>query len=113
MAAMQADFMVELFGEDTVVRRRTMQVTRYSPDILARYRGLADIDPREYKSYFPKNGRPWSASDTKYLLEWWGKDDVLSLSYALGRPPWGLQRQICKLRRHGIQGIPYLREQHV
>ncbi|MCL6455069.1 MAG: hypothetical protein K6T78_15790 [Alicyclobacillus sp.] len=109
----QLDFLRNLGETSTPARKRvTYRVRRYSPALLARYRGLADIPPEEYHTFFPKTDKPWSIADRQYLLEWWGKDDILSLSYAIGRPPWSLQREICRLRKHGIVAIPYLREQH-
>jgi len=82
-----------------------------SYEILSRYSGLSDISEGEWESYFPNNGKPWRKRDLQYLATWWGKDDVLSLSYALGRPPWNLQRAVCQMRARGIE-IVYLREDY-
>jgi len=109
----QLDFLDQLFaGEPVVVnavRMRTVKVYRPTPGLLARYQGLADIAPDEWLDYFPQTGDEWSREDREYLIAWWGKDDVMSLAYALGRPPWGLQREVCRLRRLGVK-IAYLRE---
>lgn len=75
---------------------------RISATILARYAGLADIPPDEWYEFFPNTGKPWTKSEREYLVQWWGKDDILSLSYALGRPPWGLQREVSRLRKAGV-----------
>jgi len=109
----QLDFLDQLFaGEPVVVKAammRTVKVYRPTAGLLARYRGLADIAPDEWLDFFPQTGDEWSREDQEYLIAWWGKDDVMSLAYALGRPPWGLQREVCRLRREGWR-IEYLRE---
>lgn len=82
----------------------------YSAALLARYRGLSDIPPEEWLDFFPNTDQTWTPEDENYLLDWWGIDDVMDLAYALGRPPWGLQRQVCKLRKEGFE-IDYIRSQ--
>ena len=110
----QSDFLAQLFPDDEgqpIVRRaHIVKAFRPSPGLLARYRGLSDISPDEWYEFFGKTAEPWSDEDREYLVEWWGRDDVLSLSYALERPPWGLQREVCRLRRMGVE-IAYLREE--
>ncbi len=107
----QTDFLAQLFPEGEPARRaHIVKAFRPSPGLLARYRGLSDIAPDEWYEFFGKTAEPWSDEDREYLVEWWGRDDVLSLSYALERPPWGLQREVCRLRRMGVE-IAYLREE--
>ncbi|WP_436663582.1 hypothetical protein ACOALA_03970 [Alicyclobacillus acidoterrestris] len=69
---------------------------------------LQEITDEEWDEYFPKTGTEWTTLDMQYLVDWWGKDDIISLSYALERPPWDLYRVIQKLRKEG-HDIPYLR----
>ncbi|WDL96386.1 hypothetical protein [Alicyclobacillus sp. ALC3] len=124
MTSVQLSFMELLFPDEQVTsvtahgqlspkrqiarRARGTDEVRISANILQRYTGLSEIDPGEWMTYFPNTGKPWKQRDLKYLADWWGKDDVLSLAYALGRPPWGLQREICKMRRQGVE-IAYQR----
>ena len=75
---------------------------------IRRYTGMAELSEREYRRLFPKVGQPWRTDDLQYLCEWWGRDDALSLAYALGRPPWSLQRTVSRLRREGAD-VPYIR----
>lgn len=82
---------------------------RACQNILKRYRGLEDIPESEWDDFFPNTDKPWSQEDLEYLIEWWGKDDVVSLAYALGRPPWGLQRTVSRLRKRGVH-ISYQRQ---
>lgn len=90
------------------ITTRAVKIYRPTPGLVARYAGLAEIDPDEWFEYFPKTGKEWSDEDRDYLIEWWGREDVMSLAYALERPPWGLQREVCRLRRAGVS-ITYLR----
>ena len=91
-----------------VKKKITIKVYRPTAKLVARYHGLADITPEEWSEFFPKNAKEWTDEDRDYLVAWWGKDDTMSLAYALGRPPWNLQREICRLRREG-HDIEYLR----
>ncbi len=97
----------ELIAPKRVIKRK-LTVYRPTQRLAARYHGLADIPPDEWFDFFPNTGEEWTEEDREYLLAWWGKDDVMSLAYALGRPPWGLQREICRLRKDGVE-IAYLR----
>ncbi|WDL97827.1 hypothetical protein [Alicyclobacillus sp. ALC3] len=117
LTSVQMSFMELLFpseptqatlGQPLPHRPVARRAVRISASILQRYTGLSEIAPGEWLTYFPNTGKPWKQRDLKYLAEWWGKDDVLSLAYALGRPPWGLQREICKMRRQGVE-IAYQR----
>lgn len=108
----QIDMMELLFPPDLVVRqtiKRAVRAYRPTPGLLSRFRGLSDIAPDEWFDYFPKTGEAWTDEDREYLVAWWGRDDVMSLAYALERPPWGLQREVCRLRREGVR-IAYLRD---
>lgn len=86
------------------------RVVRISARTLARYEGLADVPVADWASYFPNAGVPWNAADRAYLIAWWGKDAILSLAYALGRPPWVLQREVSRLRKTGV-AIAYQRDE--
>lgn len=90
--------------------RRTLTVF-ISAGTVANYPGLAEIPLNEWHSFFPLSGTPWSKEDRAYLVAWWGKDDVLSLAYALGRPPWALQREVSRLRTKEHVAIPYQRHE--
>lgn len=84
---------------------RTLTVT-LSGWAVAEYPGLAEIPLAEWRDFFPESGHPWSREDRAYLMAWWGKDDILSLAYALGRPPWALQREVSRIRKHDPAAIP-------
>lgn len=84
---------------------------RPTDGLLSRYSGLWDIPPASWYSYFPKTGVSWSVEDRQYLIDWWGKEDVMTLAYALERPPWGLQREVSRLRKEGVK-IAYLRSDY-
>lgn len=122
LTSVQTGFLAQLFPEEFEKRESetaplgqpspnrpvTRHTVRISQSILRRYAGLSQIPPGEWLAYFPNTGKPWKQRDLQYLADWWGKDDVLSLAYALGRPPWGLQREVCKMRRQGAE-IEYQR----
>jgi hypothetical protein len=50
----------------------------------------------------PMARRYCSEEDRILLLEWCGREDIMSMSCVLGRAPWGLQREVCKLRKLGV-----------
>lgn len=123
MTKVQTDFLEQLFPRERElesatlgqppphrpIARRAHTEVRISASILRRYAGLSEIPPGEWLSYFPNTAKPWKQRDLQYLADWWGKDDALSLAYALGRPPWSLQRMVCQLRRTGVAQVAYQR----
>lgn len=94
---------------DRAKRVRAVRDARvFREGLLTHYRGLTDIAPGEWSDFFPNDGKGWSPPDRSYLIERWGHDDTMSLAYALGRAPWNLQREVCRLRKQGVE-IAYLR----
>lgn len=64
----------------------------------ARYRKILEAIPKsEWDEFFPNSAKPWTPTDVDYLLDWYGRDDTLSLAYALGRTPWSVSEMARKL----------------
>ncbi|MCL6598969.1 MAG: hypothetical protein K6T81_09520 [Alicyclobacillus macrosporangiidus] len=71
---------------------------KLSKRTLRRYPWLAEIQPDEWDEVFDHRSVPWSQEDDDYLLQWYGRDSVHDLSYALGRTPWSIYERIKQLR---------------
>lgn len=66
-----------------------------------RYKRIVDSIPEsEWDDFFPNMAKPWYPSEIRYLREWYGREDTLSLSYALGRTPWSLASMANRLGLH-------------
>ena len=59
-----------------------------SLDALRRYPGLADIPADEWDDYFGRTGKAWEQDEDEYLREWYGREPLVDLAYALERTPW-------------------------
>lgn len=49
---------------------------------LRRYPPLRDIPDAEWDAFFPSG--PWTPDDDAYLKEWYGREPIVSLAYAIG-----------------------------
>lgn len=59
-----------------------------SIDMLSRYDGLKNIPADEWDNFFCRTGTPWDADENEYLQEWYGRELLIDLAYALERTPW-------------------------
>ena len=57
--------------------------------LMRRYPPLRDIPDDEWEDFFPP-GRKWTRDDDEYLKSWYGREPIISLTYAIGKPPWSL-----------------------
>ena len=73
------------------------------------YSALDGIAPDEWDDIFDRVGQPWDSDEDEYLREWYGRDDIVSLSYALGRTPWTVVRRYNQLTQLERQPVPVRR----
>lgn len=70
------------------------------------YSALDGIAPEEWNEIFDRVGEPWDIDEDEYLLDWYGRDEIVSLSYALGRTPWTVVRRYNQLTKREKQPLP-------
>lgn len=79
------------------------------------YPELDNIPKEEWGDFFFNASQPWNKEDLDYLVEWYEKDNLLNLSYALGRTPATLISTTVKIRQgkmkyrnDNMQYVPYI-----
>jgi hypothetical protein len=58
---------------------------------------IRSLTPEERREIFHEDGKPWTEEDVEYLREWYGKDSLLMMAYALGRTPKSVQSKAQQL----------------
>ncbi len=72
-------------------------MTLYSREI-ERWPALRDIPSDEIFTLFDRQGLAWEKEEIDYLRDWYGKEDTLSLAYALGRTPNSISQKFKRLQ---------------
>ena len=73
-------------------------MARYAERTLENYPFLREIQDDEWEDFFPPR-KPWSEEDDSYLLEWYGRENIVHLSYALEEPPWKVGARYRELKK--------------